>query len=81
MNANQRLAVVVLFGVFIAAHAQPLTEAELKSAVLRCDQDSAQRMLSFVEAMPCFLAWDALLKRSFGGSVDALLAWWQANRP
>jgi hypothetical protein len=33
-----------------------------------------------VEAVPCAMAWDALLKRQFGGNVEAFLAWWRAHR-
>ncbi len=57
-----------------------MPEARLKATFLRCDQESSQRVLDLGEAVPCAMAWDTLLKREFGGDVDALLAWWRAHR-
>jgi hypothetical protein len=57
-----------------------MPEARLKVVFLRCARDSSQRMLGLDEAMPCAMAWDALLRRGFGGNVDSLLAWWRFHR-
>lgn len=57
-----------------------MSEARLKAKFLRCDHDSSKRLLDLDEAVPCAMAWDALLKRQFGGDVAALLAWWRAHR-
>lgn len=59
---------------------EAMPQPQLKAAFLRCDRASNQRMLDLGEAVPCAMAWDALLKREFGGNVDAMLAWWRAQR-
>jgi len=59
-------------------HAMP--DAPLRAMFLRCASDSSVRMLGLDEAVPCAMAWDALLRRGFNGDVNALLAWWRAHR-
>lgn len=56
----------------------PLTRLEL--VFLQCSRESSRRMLSFDEAVPCAIAWDALLRRRFDGKVEALLVWWRTRR-
>jgi hypothetical protein len=57
-----------------------MPEPELKSFYLVCSRESSQRMLDFDNAVRCSMANDALLKRSFRGDFDALLAWWRVAR-
>ena len=54
--------------------------ARLETAFLRCSRESSRRMLSFDDAVPCGIAWDTLLRRSFDGNVEALLSWWRTRR-
>jgi hypothetical protein len=72
-------------GVFAArerllAHFDGLPEPHLKTVFLRCAEESSQRALGLEEAVPCAMAWDALLRRSFAGDVEALLGWWRTHR-
>ncbi|TFZ05437.1 hypothetical protein EZ313_01835 [Ramlibacter henchirensis] len=57
-----------------------LPEATLKTLYLRCARESNRRLLSFDEAFHCSTAADILMRRSFGGDFDAMLAWWRRNR-
>ncbi len=81
-TVRDALPAIALLGareqMLTALEAMPQTR--LKAAFLSCDQASTQRVLDLGEAMPCAMAWDALLKREFGGNLDAMLAWWRARR-
>ena len=57
-----------------------IADGPLRAMFLQCARDSSERMLGLDEAVPCAMAWDALLKRGFNGDIDALLAWWRAHR-
>lgn len=57
-----------------------MPEPQVKGFFLLCSRESSQRMLDFGDAMRCSMANDALLKRSFRGDFDALLAWWRVHR-
>jgi len=57
-----------------------MPEPQLKSFYLLCSREASQRMLDFDDAARCSMANDALLKRSFRGDFDALLAWWRVYR-
>lgn len=59
---------------------QKLPEPSLKAMYLRCARVSSERMLSLDEASRCSAAADMLMRRSFGGDLDSLLAWWQQHR-
>ena len=52
----------------------------LQAQFLRCSKEASERMFDMAEAVPCAMAWDALLKRQFGGNVQALLVWWRVHR-
>jgi hypothetical protein len=53
---------------------------DLEAVFLRCSRESSLRYMGFDQAVPCAMAWDALLRRGFDGHVDALLAWWRVHR-
>lgn len=53
---------------------------KLEQLFMRCDAESSRSLLDFSEGVLCAMAWDALLKNSYGGDVQALLAWWRAQR-
>jgi hypothetical protein len=38
------------------------------------------RLLSIDEAAACSIAWETLRERRFGGSHEAILAWWRGAR-
>lgn len=57
-----------------------MPQVRLEDVFLRCARESSEHMLGLDEAVPCAMAWDTLLKREFGGDIDALLAWWRAHR-
>lgn len=57
-----------------------MPETQLKALFLDCSRQSSERLLAVDEAVPCAMAWDALLRRGFNGDIDALLTWWRANR-
>jgi hypothetical protein len=52
----------------------------LKALYLRCSDESEQRLLTFDQATLCVMAAEALKRRSFDGSFEALLAWWRLQR-
>ncbi|WP_418316883.1 hypothetical protein [Piscinibacter sakaiensis] len=60
-------------------HFDHLPVPRLEAQVLACDRSSRIRMMGFEEGALCAMAWDALLKRHFGGDVNALLAWWRTE--
>lgn len=53
---------------------------QLEQLFMRCDAESSRSVLGFGEGVLCAMAWDALLKSGFSGDVQALLAWWRAQR-
>jgi hypothetical protein len=62
------------------ARLEALGEPALKVLYLRCADEAEQRLLSLDEAAPCSMAAEVLKRRSFGGSFEALLAWWRQQR-
>ena len=62
------------------ARLETLPDASLKIIYLRCARESDQRRLLLDEAVQCSMAADILMQRSFGGDLDALLAWWRQHR-
>ncbi|MCM2253845.1 MAG: hypothetical protein NDJ19_15900 [Ramlibacter sp.] len=57
-----------------------MPEGQLKQVNLNCARESSQRRLSPEEALPCSIAFGALLKRGFDGDIDRLIAWWRVHR-
>jgi hypothetical protein len=64
----------------LVARFDHMSEPALATAFLRCDREARTRVLSLDDGARCAMAWDALLRRVFAGDVDALIAWWKANR-
>jgi hypothetical protein len=52
----------------------------LEVVFMECDRASSHRLMALDEGAYCAMAWDALLRRKFGGDVAALLTWWRAKR-
>ena len=52
----------------------------LAAAFLNCDRAARKTMLNFEDGVRCAMVSDALLRRVFANDVDALIAWWLANR-
>jgi hypothetical protein len=52
----------------------------LKTAYLRCEQATTERLLGIDDAARCSALYERLLKVGFGGDFRLLLAWWQAAR-
>jgi hypothetical protein len=59
---------------------EQLPMARLEGVFMACDQASSARLMAMDEGALCAMAWDALLRRRFEGDVEALLAWWRAER-
>lgn len=54
-----------------------LTEDALKSFYLQCERGAARRALGADDAALCSVAYERLLRHTFGGDFFALLAWWK----
>ena len=52
----------------------------LKRRYLRCEQAASQGALDGSTIMSCSVAYEELKPRVFGGSFDALHAWWRKAR-
>lgn len=57
-----------------------LPAPELKAVYMRCDDEAIERGMAFADAYMCSLAYEVLLKQTFDGDFDALLAWWRTQR-
>lgn len=62
------------------AHYASMPEPCLKTMYLYCSAASEQVVLGQHAMMVCSMGHEALLKRVFGGDLDALLAWWRMHR-
>lgn len=75
----------IALSVAAPAHAQPdpigdATPEQLKLTYLACEERAAAEPLDAATAQLCSVFYEALKSKVFGGSYDALLAWWQAER-
>lgn len=64
----------------IRASFERLADADLKALYLRCSDESERRVLAFEEAAHCSIGSEVLKLRAFGGSFEAMLAWWRQQR-
>ena len=64
----------------ILAAYERMPPARLEELFLRCDAQASREMLDAGDGILCAMAWDTLLKRRFGGDVQAFLAWWRPRR-
>ena len=65
-----------------AAQSAPVEDADagqLKAAYIACERLAANERLDEGTAMTCSITYEALKARVFGGSYDALLAWWETE--
>ena len=61
-------------------HLEKIPDTTLKAIYLSCTRVSSQRLLSQDEAFYCSSTADILMRRSFGGDFNALVAWWRQHR-
>lgn len=54
-----------------------LPEACLKRVLIACHREAGRRLLDLGSAAMCSMNYEALLRKSFGGDFNALMAWWQ----
>ncbi|WP_114970752.1 hypothetical protein [Rhodoferax ferrireducens] len=62
------------------SHLSSLTETELKTIYLHCEQLASTTLLDFNSAAHCSTVSEELLERSFGGNFKQLLQWWHSTR-
>lgn len=54
---------------------------DLERAFWRCDHAATTQMIDTSTAAACSAITEELRKAKFSGDFDALLTWWQANKP
>ena len=64
----------------ILAQYELLPRACLQTIFQACTEESSRTLLDFGSAATCSFGYEALLKKGFGGSFGALLAWWRSQR-
>lgn len=52
----------------------------LRAMFLMCADTSRNQLMDLGSAAACSVGYEVLLKRSFGGDFNALLAWWRSQR-
>jgi hypothetical protein len=57
------------------------TLAALENTFWRCDHAATKGLLDIGAASICSEVTETLRKQKFDGDFDALLAWWQVNKP
>jgi hypothetical protein len=57
------------------SHLHAMSSDDVKALYLQCSGEATQRRLGSGEVAFCSIVYDVLLKRHFGGSFEALLAW------
>lgn len=62
------------------SHLKALSEAELKTVYLECDQLASTTFLNSDTAADCSMVAEELLERSFGGNFKQMLEWWRSAR-
>lgn len=64
-----------------AAYAQEVGGAQsLKLDYLQCEDAASRGALDGAAVMACSIVYETLKQRVFGGSFDALVAWWRQQR-
>lgn len=63
----------------IIARYEQLPDRCLKTLFSDCSSAARQTMLDGSTAAVCSIGYEALLRRSFGGDFEGLLAWWRAE--
>jgi hypothetical protein len=62
------------------ASMERLPESCLKTLMVECNRGAEEGLLDLGSAAVCSMGYEALLRKSFGGSFGAMLAWWQRDR-
>jgi hypothetical protein len=64
----------------LLAQYERLPQSCLQELFRACTDASSRRLMDFGSAASCSFGYEALLKRGFGGSFHALMAWWNGER-
>ena len=64
----------------LLARYERLPQACLREIFSACSEASRSGLLDFGTAAACSLGYEALLSQAFGGSFQALMAWWRERR-
>jgi hypothetical protein len=67
------------YGSRLVAALHELPDQALKAYYLRCERAAIQTSLGSGDVALCSLAYEILLKGTFGGDFFALLAWWRSQ--
>ena len=59
---------------------EAMPEGCLKSLVVACSRSAGSQLLDLGSAAMCSMGYEALLRKGFGGSFPALMAWWRGER-
>ena len=51
----------------------------LQAMFIRCETEANTQFMELGDAATCSVTFEALLDRGFGGSMKALLAWWNSR--
>lgn len=62
------------------ASLEQMPESCLKSLLVECSDNAGEQLLDLGSAAICSMGYEALLRKSFGGSFGAMLVWWQRDR-
>ena len=61
-------------------HVQEMPADALKREYLTCERAAMQSRLDLATAAACSVLYEEVRERVFGGSFDALIAWWRTAR-
>ena len=64
----------------IATFVAQVPESCLKSLVVACGHTASRELLDPGTAAICSIGYEALLRKTFGGSFHAMLMWWRGDR-
>jgi hypothetical protein len=57
-----------------------MPEGCLKSLLLQCSETADRQFMDLGSAAICSMGYEALLRKSFGGSFHAFMEWWRRER-
>ena len=63
----------------IMVRLEGLSDSGLKAFYLHCSRAAAKRSLGSGGIAVCSIGYELLLRRTFGGDFNALLAWWRLH--
>lgn len=59
---------------------EAMPESCLKRLVVACSRSAGTQLLDLGSAAMCSMGYEALLRKGFGGSFPAMMAWWRGER-